>query len=37
MLHGRLSYSDDLDRELLYGYSKYRNVAKSRYLINEMY
>ena len=29
--------SGDLDRYLLYGYTKYRNAAKHRYPINEIY
>ena len=36
-LLSRLSYSADLDRDLLYGYTKYQNVGKYRYLINEIY
>ena len=30
---GRLSYSDDLDHDLLYGYTKYQNAAKPIYPI----
>ena len=34
---GRLPNSDDLDRDLLYGYSKQQKVGKGRCLINKMY
>ena len=35
-LFGISSYSDDLDHDLLHGYSNYRNIKECRDLINEM-